>query len=87
MAVQYAVAMGLNVAAVDIDDDKLAFAQHLGANVTINARKEDPAQACHTRFGGAHGALVTAVSPQAFEQADRRAAARRHHGAQRPAAR
>ena len=69
MAVQYAVAMGLNVAAVDIDDDKLAFAQHLGASVTINARKEDPAQACHTRFGGAHGALVTAVSPQAFEQA------------------
>ena len=38
MAVQYARAMGLNVAAVDIDDDKLAFAKRLGAEVVVNAR-------------------------------------------------
>lgn len=69
LAIQYAVAMGRNVAAVDIDDDKLAFAQRLGASVVVNARKADPAQVCHTAFGGAHGALVTAVSPTAFEQA------------------
>ncbi|WBV20763.1 alcohol dehydrogenase AdhP [Pantoea piersonii] len=69
MAVQYAVAMGLNVAAVDIDDEKLAFAQRLGASVVVNARNEDPAQVFHSAFGGAHGALVTAVSPKAFEQA------------------
>ncbi len=69
MAVQYAVAMGLNVAAVDIDDEKLAFAQRLGASVVVNARNEDPAQVFHSAFGGAHGVLVTAVSPKAFEQA------------------
>ena len=40
MAVQYAVAMGLNVAAVDIDDEKLAFAEKLGAKVTINAKTQ-----------------------------------------------
>lgn len=69
MAVQYAVAMGLNVAAVDIDDDKLAFAKRLGATVVANAKNVDPAKVFHESFGGAHGVLVTAVSPKAFEQA------------------
>lgn len=69
MAIQYAVAMGLNVAAVDIDDDKLAFAKRLGASVTANAKQVDPAQLFQESFGGAHGVLVTAVSPKAFEQA------------------
>ena len=35
MAVQYAREMGLNVAAVDIDDGKLALAKRLGATVTV----------------------------------------------------
>jgi len=69
MAIQYAVAMGLNVAAVDIDDDKLAFAKRLGASVVANASQGDPASALHAQFGGAKGVLVTAVSPKAFEQA------------------
>ena len=69
MAVQYAVAMGLNVAAVDIDDDKLAFAKRLGATVVANAKNVDPAKVFQESFGGAHGVLVTAVSPKAFEQA------------------
>lgn len=69
MAIQYAVAMGLNVAAVDIDDDKLAFAKRLGASVVANAKQVDPAQVFQESFGGAHGVLVTAVSPKAFEQA------------------
>ncbi|UHQ18991.1 alcohol dehydrogenase AdhP [Lysobacter sp. KIS68-7] len=69
MAVQYAKAMGLNVAAVDVDDDKLALARHLGATVTVNARSTDPAAFLKKEIGGAHGALVTAVSPKAFEQA------------------
>lgn len=43
MAVQYAKAMGLNVAAVDVDDDKLALARRLGAQVTVNAMTTDPA--------------------------------------------
>ncbi|MBA1243249.1 MULTISPECIES: alcohol dehydrogenase AdhP [Pseudomonas] len=69
MAVQYAKAMGMNVAAVDIDDGKLELARRLGAEVTVNARELDPARYLKEQIGGAHGALVTAVSPKAFEQA------------------
>jgi len=69
MAVQYARAMGLNVAAVDVDDDKLRLAVRLGATVTVNARTSDPATYLKKEIGGAHGVLVTAVSPKAFEQA------------------
>jgi len=69
MAVQYAKAMGLNVAAVDVDDAKLALARRLGATVTVNARTTDPVAYLKKEIGGAHGALVTAVSPKAFEQA------------------
>ncbi|MCG7599989.1 alcohol dehydrogenase AdhP [Halomonas sp. McH1-25] len=68
MAVQYAKAMGLNVAAVDIDDSKLALAKRLGASLTVNARQTDPAAFIKESIGGAHGVLVTAVSPKAFEQ-------------------
>lgn len=71
MAVQYAKAMGLNVAAVDIDDAKLALAERLGATVTVNAMKTDPVAYLKKEIGGAHGVLVTAVSPKAFDQAQR----------------
>jgi propanol-preferring alcohol dehydrogenase len=69
MAVQYARAMGLNVAAVDVDDAKLELARRLGATVTVNAKTTDPAAYLRKEIGGAHGVLVTAVSPKAFEQA------------------
>ncbi|HMO47057.1 MAG TPA: alcohol dehydrogenase AdhP [Rubrivivax sp.] len=69
MAVQYAKAMGLNVAAVDVDDAKLRLAERLGATVTVNARNTDPAAYLKQQIGGAHGVLVTAVSPKAFAQA------------------
>ncbi|WP_067738191.1 alcohol dehydrogenase AdhP [Novosphingobium naphthalenivorans] len=71
MAVQYAKAMGMNVAAVDVDDAKLDLARKLGASVTVNAMTEiDPAAAIKRETsGGAQGVLVTAVSPKAFEQA------------------
>ncbi|HTH61350.1 MAG TPA: alcohol dehydrogenase AdhP [Paraburkholderia sp.] len=69
MAVQYARAMGLNVAAVDVDDTKLELAKKLGATVTVNAKTTDPAKYLKKEIGGAHGVLVTAVSPIAFSQA------------------
>lgn len=70
MAVQYAKAMGMHVAAIDVDDAKLDLARRLGASVTVNARKEDPATAIAREIGGGtQGVLVTAVSPKAFEQA------------------
>jgi propanol-preferring alcohol dehydrogenase len=69
MAVQYAIAMGLNVVAVDIDDAKLALARRLGAALTVNAKNTDPGSVIKKEIGGAHGVLVTAVSPKAFSQA------------------
>jgi alcohol dehydrogenase, propanol-preferring len=70
IAVQYAVAMGLRVAAVDVDDAKLELARRHGAEVTVNARTaEDAAAAIKERTGGVHGALVTAVNAHAFPQA------------------
>ncbi|TXD98354.1 alcohol dehydrogenase AdhP [Psychrobacter frigidicola] len=69
MAVQYAIAMGLNVAAVDIDDEKLEFAKKLGATVIVNAKNTDPGEYLKQEIGGAHGVLVTAVSSIAFDQA------------------
>nr|WP_181158461.1 alcohol dehydrogenase AdhP [Leucobacter massiliensis] len=69
IAVQYAVAMGMRVAAVDIADDKLALAKRHGAEVVVNARDTDPVEAIQRETGGAHGVLVTAVHPSAFGQA------------------
>ncbi|BAK65368.1 Zn-dependent alcohol dehydrogenase [Sphingobium sp. SYK-6] len=69
MAVQYAKAMGLNVVAVDIDDEKLALAERLGADLSVNALHADPAAFVRKEIGGAQGVLVTAVSPKAFQQA------------------
>ncbi|MBO0908742.1 alcohol dehydrogenase AdhP [Arthrobacter sunyaminii] len=69
IAVQYAKAMGLRVAAVDIADDKLELATSFGAEVVVNARTEDPVEAIQSKIGGAHAVLVTAVHPSAFGQA------------------
>jgi propanol-preferring alcohol dehydrogenase len=69
IAVQYARAMGLRVAAVDIADDKLSLAKKYGAEVVVNALEADPSEAIVQQTGGAHGVLVTAVHPSAFGQA------------------
>jgi propanol-preferring alcohol dehydrogenase len=68
MAVQYAKAMGMHVVAVDVADAKLALAQSLGADIIINAATEDPVARVMKEIKGAHGALVTAVSGNAFTQ-------------------
>jgi propanol-preferring alcohol dehydrogenase len=69
VAVQYAVAMGLHVVAVDVADDKLELARKLGATLTVNAATQDPAAVIQREIGGVHGVLVTAVSRSAFAQA------------------
>jgi propanol-preferring alcohol dehydrogenase len=70
VAIQYAKAMGLHVAALDVTEEKLALARSLGAEVTIDAKAPDAAaQVVRQTGGGAHGVLVTAVSPPAFAQA------------------
>lgn len=68
LAVQYAKAMGLRVAAIDVADDKLALARKLGADITVNAKEQDPGAYLKKLTGGMHGVLVTAPSPIAFKQ-------------------
>jgi len=69
VAIQYAKAMGLHVAAVDLGPEKMALARKLGAEITIDAKTQDPAKEIQKQIGGAQGVLVTAVSPVAFKHA------------------
>ena len=69
LGVQYARQMGLRVIAVDVAPEKLELARELGAELVVNARDEDPAAFVQRTVGGAHAALVTAVSTRAFDQA------------------
>jgi alcohol dehydrogenase, propanol-preferring len=70
VAIQYARAMGLHVAALDVTEEKLALARELGAEITVDAKSPDAAeQVVKLTGGGAHGVLVTAVSRPAFAQA------------------
>ena len=69
MAVQYAKAMGMHVAAIDIHPDKLALAKTLGADLVLDGREPDMVEKFQRETGGSHGVLVTAVAPKAFEQA------------------
>jgi alcohol dehydrogenase, propanol-preferring len=69
VAIEYAKAMGLQVAAVDVTEQKLALARASGAEVTVNALSPDAAAQVVKQTGGAHGALVTAPSVPAFRQA------------------
>ena len=71
VALQYAKAMGFNVIAVDIQDDKLELATKLGADITINGLKVDPVQEIYERVGGVQSAISVAVTKRAFEQAYR----------------
>jgi propanol-preferring alcohol dehydrogenase len=67
LAIQYAAIAGGRVVAVD---EKLELARELGAEFTVNAKKEDPVEAIQ-RLGGVDQAIALAVSPRAFEQAYR----------------
>lgn len=70
MAIQYAKAMGLHVVALDVAPAKLTLARSAGADLAVDARSPNAvADVLKTTRSGAHGVLVTAVSPPAFEQA------------------
>eukprot|EP01138_Halocafeteria_seosinensis_P012173 gb/GECG01012441.1/.p1 GENE.gb/GECG01012441.1/~~gb/GECG01012441.1/.p1 ORF type:complete len:341 (+),score=37.91 gb/GECG01012441.1/:1-1023(+) len=68
LGVQYAKAMGHRVIALSRTPEKLDLAKQLGAEVTVNVSETDPGKAVQEKVGGAHGALVTAVSTEAFKQ-------------------
>ncbi|MGK5445987.1 zinc-dependent alcohol dehydrogenase [Streptomyces radiopugnans] len=70
LAVQYAKIAGATVAAIDVTDDKLSLAGELGADILIDARKEDPAEVLR-RHGGAHAAIALAVDDRATEALQR----------------
>jgi propanol-preferring alcohol dehydrogenase len=58
------------VAALDVTEGKLTLARSLGADIAVDAGAPDAAeQIVRQTGGGAHGVLVTAVSPPAFAQA------------------
>ena len=62
--------MGMRVVGLDVAQEKLDLAKSLGADAAIDARSPDAiAQVVELTKGGAHGVLVTAVSPPAFSQA------------------
>lgn len=69
VALQYAKAMGFNVVAVDIADEKIELAKSLGADIAINGLKEDPVEAIQSRIGGVQASISVAVTKKAFEQA------------------
>jgi alcohol dehydrogenase, propanol-preferring len=70
VAIQYAKAMGLHVAALDIAGSRLSLARELGADLAVDASDPDAVQqVLRATGGGAHGVLVTAPSVPAFRQA------------------
>ena len=71
LAVQYAKKVfNAHVVAVDINNDKLVLAKEVGADIVINGHEvEDVAALIQEKTGGAHSAIVTAVSKVAFNQA------------------
>lgn len=69
MAIQYAKAMGLKVAAIDIHEKQLILAEALKADLVINASIENPIHRIQKEIKGAHGVLATGVSAESFNQA------------------
>jgi alcohol dehydrogenase, propanol-preferring len=68
LAVQIAKSFGAEVIAIDVSDEKLAFARSLGASHTINAATEKTVQRI-AALGGAHIALVTSAAKAAYDTA------------------
>jgi propanol-preferring alcohol dehydrogenase len=68
LAVQFGQALGAEVVAIDISEEKLALARSLGASTTINASTNNVIKELRNR-GGAHVALVTSAARASYEAA------------------
>lgn len=69
LALQYAKnVFNHKVIAVDINDDQLAFAKELGADITLNPLNCKVSEEIQSLTGGAHAAVVTAVAKSAFNE-------------------
>ncbi len=68
LAVQFGRALGAEVTAVDIVEEKLELARSLGASRTLNAAAVDVVKELR-RQGGVHVALVTSAAKSAYDTA------------------
>jgi alcohol dehydrogenase, propanol-preferring len=68
LAVQIGRALGAEIAAVDVTDEKLALATELGALTALNARSVDVAKTLRAS-GGVHTAIVTSAAKSAYDMA------------------
>lgn len=68
LAVQVAQALGAQVFAVDVTEEKLAFARTLGVSATINAADAEAVKNLRKQ-GGVHVAVVTAAAKAAYDTA------------------
>lgn len=79
-AIQIATAAGANVIAVDITDEKLAFAKKLGAVATVNSKQEKAPQAIREMTkGGAHVSIDALGIPATCQSALQSLAKRGRH--------
>ena len=68
LAVQIGLGLGAIVTAIDVSDEKLAYAKSLGASATLNAATVNVVKELR-RTGGVHTALVTSASKKAYDTA------------------
>jgi propanol-preferring alcohol dehydrogenase len=68
LAVQFGQALGVEIVAIDISEEKLALARSLGASATINAAAHDAIKELRNR-GGVHVALVTSAARASYDTA------------------
>jgi alcohol dehydrogenase, propanol-preferring len=68
LALQIGCALGAEISAVDISEEKLALARSLGAAHTFNAAAMDVAKKFR-EMGGVHAALVTSAAKAAYDMA------------------
>ncbi|WP_425642516.1 alcohol dehydrogenase AdhP [Marinomonas gallaica] len=68
LAVQYAVAMGLRVVAVDTGEAKRELATSLGAEHFFDFKTDNVVEDIRDATGGVHGSVCTAVSKAGFRQ-------------------
>jgi propanol-preferring alcohol dehydrogenase len=68
LGVQFGQALGVEVVAVDISEEKLALARSLGASATINAATTNVIKELRDR-GGVHVALVTSAARASYDTA------------------
>jgi propanol-preferring alcohol dehydrogenase len=68
LAVQIGLGLGAIVTAIDVFDEKLAYAKSLGASAALNAATVNVVKELR-RAGGVHTALVTSASKKAYDTA------------------